>query len=69
MKGPVKDAVEARFVAVDQGQLRSSGSPFEGFGEPHKTVVFRLVQSLVEERFFDGHAATLAPAGSDHILN
>ena len=70
MEGPVKDAVQPRLIAMDQRQLRRGGERFVRGSQPHELAALRLLaHALVDERFLDGHAATLAPAGGDHLLD
>ena len=70
MKGAVVYAVEPRFIALDQAQLGRSVGAFKCFGEAHKGIAGRLaVEGLGHESLFDGHPATLAPAGGGHFFD
>jgi len=62
--------VEARFVAVEQGQFRGGGQLAESAGDADHIVAGGLGgEAFGEQRVFDGPGAAQAPVRRGHLLD
>ena len=72
METALVDAVEAGFVAVEEGEVGGGGEAGEGGGEAAELVVGFVVlagEAIFEQPAFDGPEAAHAPICGGHFLD
>jgi hypothetical protein len=70
LHGALIHAVEAGFVAVEQGEAMGIGGILKGGSQEAGSVTgFRDVEAVVQQLGFDGPGAAHAPPGGDHFFD